>query len=278
MSFDSKSGTRVLLVEDDPLVGCTIRKCLERNDYFVQEVGDCASAERTWLSSGMDMVVMDYRLPDGFGVDVVRRMRERGVMTPVICLTAESEKITPDVVGELGISAVLDKPVDFDVLLEQVGGIETRNSKRDARGDGEDRGSTRSVSGGADSGDNSEFVGRFCVERCPELMSVGFLKDMIEKHEVSAWLAFDMAAALDVQHGAMEVLADMAEFKRRADGRLYLFNISENLSSELMKGKQWQMIDVVGDADELFSESRRLMSVSERSAVLGSVVERVSRR
>ena len=108
-----------------------------------------------WETSTIDLVVTDWRLPDGQGADLIRHMRCRGRAERVICLTAEAESISIIQRSELGISAVLTKPPDIDIFEATVKQMMQADPKS-ATGD------HPAVV------EEWEHVGRFTIARCPQ--------------------------------------------------------------------------------------------------------------
>jgi DNA-binding response OmpR family regulator len=112
---------RVLVVEDERKVASFIRQGLQEEGYAVELAGDGDSALDLVLTGPpYDLIVLDVMLPrrDGFGV--VRAMRERGVQTPVLLLTAR-DSVTDRVAGlDLGADDYLTKPFAFDEFLARV--------------------------------------------------------------------------------------------------------------------------------------------------------------
>ena len=79
---------RFLLVEDDPMIGDTLRAALRMEGHAVDWVRDAAAAQSTLASERFDLLLLDLGLPQGSGLDVLRAARARGDSTPVIVLTA----------------------------------------------------------------------------------------------------------------------------------------------------------------------------------------------
>lgn len=117
---------RVLLVEDDELLGSGIRDALERARYSVEWVRDGALALEALRGSGVDMAVLDLGLPRLDGMEVLRRAREAGVATPVLVLSARDT--TAQRIGGLdaGADDYLIKPFDLDELLARLRVLERR--------------------------------------------------------------------------------------------------------------------------------------------------------
>jgi len=79
--------TKLLLVEDETPIREGLRDRLEREGFRVADAATLAEAMKA-LDGNPDLVILDRRLPDGEGLDVLRALRERGRSTPVIVLSA----------------------------------------------------------------------------------------------------------------------------------------------------------------------------------------------
>jgi two-component system response regulator QseB len=120
---------RILLVEDDELLGAGIRDALERALYAVEWVTDGPKALAALQASAFDLVILDLGLPGLDGIEVLRRLRAGGAATPVLVLSARD---TPPerVLGlDAGADDYLVKPFDVDELLAR-----TRAQQRRLRG------------------------------------------------------------------------------------------------------------------------------------------------
>jgi putative two-component system response regulator len=95
-STDERPAPRfaVLLVEDDPDHADLARRCLERAfpGVAVAHAGDAASATELCRSSVWSLILLDHHLPDGFGLDLLGRIRESAPHVPVVMLTAEGSE------------------------------------------------------------------------------------------------------------------------------------------------------------------------------------------
>ena len=91
-SDDDTKTMRLLLVEDDRMIGDSLRKVLRDEGHAVDWVYDARAANATLASERFDLVLLDLGLPNaqqwGGGLDVLRALRERRDTTPVIVLTA----------------------------------------------------------------------------------------------------------------------------------------------------------------------------------------------
>ena len=111
---------RLLVVEDEARIAAFLVKGLTAAGYAVEHVGTGAEAVRRLAPGGTSLVVLDLRLPDMDGFEVLARLRERGDETPVIVLTARSD-VHDRVRGlDLGADDYLTKPFAFDELLARV--------------------------------------------------------------------------------------------------------------------------------------------------------------
>jgi DNA-binding response OmpR family regulator len=112
---------RVLVVEDERKVASFIRQGLQEEGYAVEVAGDGESALELILQGPpYDLVILDVMLPRRDGFSVVRAIREQGVDSPVLLLTAR-DRVTDRVAGlDLGADDYLTKPFAFDELLARV--------------------------------------------------------------------------------------------------------------------------------------------------------------
>ncbi|MCC6533066.1 MAG: response regulator transcription factor [Burkholderiales bacterium] len=119
---------RILLVEDDELLGSGLNDALERAHYAHEWVRDGRSALRAATSSEFDLIILDLGLPQLDGMEVLKQIRARGKPTPVLVLSARDA--TRDRIRGLNAGAddYLVKPFDLDELLARVHAIERRRS------------------------------------------------------------------------------------------------------------------------------------------------------
>ena len=79
---------RVLLVEDDTMIGEAVREALRAEHYAVDWVRDGTMADTALRSESYDLVLLDLGLPGRDGLQVLRALRERGQKLPVLVATA----------------------------------------------------------------------------------------------------------------------------------------------------------------------------------------------
>jgi DNA-binding response OmpR family regulator len=111
---------RVLLVEDDREVAEYLGRSLEEEGNSVTVCFDGATGLRTAESTNFNVIVLDVMLPFMDGIEVTRRLRVDGVVTPIVLLTARDS--AHDIVRGLdaGADDYLTKPFSFEVLLARL--------------------------------------------------------------------------------------------------------------------------------------------------------------
>ena len=121
---------RILVVEDDPVLSNGLKVGLGLAGATVDQVSTRADALAALASSTFDAIVLDLMLPDGSGLDVLRKMRSDKDPTPVLLLTALDE--TSDRIAGLdsGADDYMGKPFDLDELAARVRAIARRGAGR----------------------------------------------------------------------------------------------------------------------------------------------------
>lgn len=121
---------RVLLVEDDPILGDGLSMGLQQSGYTVDWLTDGQAADHALCCEDFDLVVLDLGLPKLDGVQVLRRLRARGAAVPVLVLTARDA--VPERVRtlDLGADDYLIKPFDLDELTARLRALRRRFAGR----------------------------------------------------------------------------------------------------------------------------------------------------
>lgn len=107
---------RVLLVEDDPLLGESLKEYLEREGIEVTWLADERYLDINGLE-GYDVLILDLMLRFSGGEEILREIRSRGLSVPVLVLTAKSRISDKEVCFNLGADDYLTKPFDPKELL-----------------------------------------------------------------------------------------------------------------------------------------------------------------
>ena len=118
--MSSVAARRLLLVEDEPGLVMTMTDRLELEGYEVESVTDANSALQTASANSYDAILLDVMLPGGTGFDVCRTLRQRGVQTPILMLTARGQVIDRVVGLKLGADDYLVKPFEMAELLARI--------------------------------------------------------------------------------------------------------------------------------------------------------------
>lgn len=121
---------RILLVEDDDMLGTSLKKALERNAYGVDWVQDGEAAIAAIMDLPFAAVVLDVNLPKYSGIEVLRTVRSRKNMTPVLLLTARDLPQQKVEGLDAGADDYLIKPFDLDELLARLRALIRRSAGR----------------------------------------------------------------------------------------------------------------------------------------------------
>ena len=121
---------RILLAEDDRMIGESIRAALRLEGYAVDWVRDGLAADAALTTEHFDLVLLDLGLPGKTGVDVLRHFRQRRQLAPVIIITAR-DAIESRIEGlDAGADDYIVKPFDLDELAARMRAALRRSSGR----------------------------------------------------------------------------------------------------------------------------------------------------
>jgi two-component system response regulator QseB len=119
---------RVLLVEDDELLGASLVDGLKIYKHVVDWVKDGEKGEIAIKNENFDVVVLDIGLPKKSGFEVLRNIRNEGINTPVLILTAHEETQNRVKGLDLGADDYLVKPFDIEELCARLRALQRRFS------------------------------------------------------------------------------------------------------------------------------------------------------
>jgi len=123
---------RLLLVEDDAMIGESVAAGLRLAGHAVDWVQDGRAAEAALAAPGHDLVLLDLGLPRKAGLDVLKGLRAGGSDLPVLIITAR-DAVTDRIAGlDAGADDYLVKPFDLDELAARIRAVARRHAGRAA--------------------------------------------------------------------------------------------------------------------------------------------------
>jgi len=111
---------KLLIADDSALVRNNLRRLLERKqpDLFILESGDIASTKEMVLSEEPDALLLDIRMPDGSGFDILEYIKERGLKLSTIVLTNYATESNRDRSIASGADYFFDKSNEYNRAIE----------------------------------------------------------------------------------------------------------------------------------------------------------------
>ena len=111
---------RILLIEDEPGLVLTLRDRLTNEGCVVESAREGTAGLAKATDGHFDLIILDVMLPGGSGFDVCRDLRQRGITTPVIMLTARGQLIDRVLGLKIGADDYVTKPFEMAELLARV--------------------------------------------------------------------------------------------------------------------------------------------------------------
>ena len=111
---------KILLVEDEAGLIITLTDRLHSEDFEVKTATDGEAGYASALNETFDLIILDVMLPKKNGLDVCRDLRQKGITTPILMLTAKGETIDKVLGLKLGADDYLTKPFEVIELLARI--------------------------------------------------------------------------------------------------------------------------------------------------------------
>jgi two-component system, OmpR family, response regulator ArlR len=120
---------RILIVEDEIHLAEALTQILRKNNYTVDAVNDGEAGLDNALSGIYDLIILDIMLPKMNGINILKHIRNEGIASPVILLTAKGE-ISDKVIGlDSGADDYLAKPFATEELLARIRAMSRRKGE-----------------------------------------------------------------------------------------------------------------------------------------------------
>ncbi len=251
MNCNNTTVRRALVVEDDELTGWTVCRALADSGFEVRRANSVAEGKHEYKSGEYALVLSDYRLGDGTGIELAGMIRSMGGDCVIMMLTAEPSSIDTQDKESLRISHILRKPVDIAEL----------------------RRLTKNIDVAVDAG--TRKAGLYTVISMRGEVTVA---DVNAIRDVTGWVAMDASMVKGFSGEALDCIAELEQNLRAGGGRLCLVGLSEELSSVMLGFLDSNDIDTFETIEAAASSSRRLAGRTERQAVLGMNMIRSDRR
>lgn len=117
---------RILLIEDDTVLGAAVRDQMAGDSHSIDWVSRLDASADALKGASFDLILLDLMLPDGRGLSFLRNLRARGDVTPVIILTA-LDQVSDRIEGlDAGADDYLVKPFDLAELSARIGSVGRR--------------------------------------------------------------------------------------------------------------------------------------------------------
>ena len=126
----SETNTRLLVVDDEPIVGKRLKQVFDKIGFEVETYTDSASALAAIKDKSFDIVVTDLKMEGIDGIEVLKRVRAMNPGTQVIIITGYASPDTAELAQKHGVFAFLAKPFRLDELKQVIyRAVETDRAK-----------------------------------------------------------------------------------------------------------------------------------------------------
>ena len=264
---------RILIVDDDRSIRELLSMHLEERGFGVDSAGTGAEGVRMAERSPPAVVILDMRLPDASGIDLIPELKKRASEAPVLMITAHHDMATTILAMKAGAFDYIHKPIDiqaFDVALDRALEVRRLSKGSDYLSVEANRGFKMDDIVGASAAMQQLFkdVGRVAASRATVLIhgESGTGKELIARviHSYSAaqkpFIAINCSAIVETlleselfghEKGAFTgaMHAKAGKFELAEDGSIFLDEIGElssNLQAKLLRVLQEREVERVG--------------------------------
>lgn len=121
---------KILLIEDDPNITSLLKRGLSELDHIIECSSDGEEGEYLATINSYDIIILDWMLPSKDGIDILKSLRNKAILTPILMLTAKGD--SEDIIKglETGSDDYISKPFNFDELKARIESLYRRNSYR----------------------------------------------------------------------------------------------------------------------------------------------------
>jgi DNA-binding NtrC family response regulator len=117
MGNDRHPSAKILVVDDEPSARFAVADFLETHGYEVETACDGRAAQHAFRQHRLDAVILDYRLPDTDGLELLARFRDWDANIPVLILTAHGSIDLAVRAIKAGAARFMTKPMELNSLL-----------------------------------------------------------------------------------------------------------------------------------------------------------------
>jgi two-component system OmpR family response regulator len=111
---------RILIIEDEPTLKKTLLEGLKEYGYQSDEVSSIKDAEYYLDIRNYDLILMDWMLPDGDGIDLIAAIKQKSSKTIVMILSARDDNASEVEAFRRGADDYVRKPFDFEILIARI--------------------------------------------------------------------------------------------------------------------------------------------------------------
>jgi len=119
---------KLLIVEDDIAILNMLKRGLEEEGFVIDSAENGEDGEYMLETNSYDIVILDWMLPEKSGIELLKEIREKGILTPILMLTAK-DRVDNKIEGlNSGADDYLAKPFSFDELVARLNAIYRRTA------------------------------------------------------------------------------------------------------------------------------------------------------